>query len=74
MAKCFPCHNFLAESLHRLMSACQHAELHSVFVAYTFDFIKVARRVYPQNFNGDIVILVLTLPHICVPAAIQLGI
>lgn len=74
MVKGFPCHNFLTEPLHRPRSAHQPTPLQNEFAAYAFDLVKVTRRVYPQNFDGDAATLVLTLPHVAIPTAIQRGV
>ena len=71
MMQRFPRHDFLAEPLHKPGSARQREALHQIPEAYVFNFVKVTGRVYPQSFDGDSAALVLTLPHIGVPAAIQ---
>ena len=73
MAKGLPRHNFLAE---RLRGHNNHQLFDTDFgkprvVTHTRDLVKIARRVYFQNLDCDLATLVLTHPHIGIPAAVQ---
>ena len=71
MAQRFPRHHFLTEPLHKPGSVHRLETLHDVSAAYVFYFVEVTGRVYPKNFDGDTVALVLALPHIGIATAIQ---
>ena len=73
MSKGIPRHYLLAEPLHGSASAGQ-LTLPETLGTDSCDFIEITCRVNPQHLNCNLAILVFTLPHVGVPAAISRGI
>ena len=71
MAKSFPCHNFLAESLRQKFVSLSKRVVGVVKTAYARNFIKITHRVHSQNLNCDSTTLVFTRPHVRKPTTVK---